>query len=212
MFAYCAYYVLHYHFFGLHFHQSAYHRLRQLHVYVLVHQGGVGHQRGKHSLYVAHVLAGVGGYVVHHFVRYMQTVAVHLARQYVSAQCVVRTLYLHRQTPFEARQQPFLHIAQLQRRTVRGQYQLFARLVKVVEDMEEGVLCPLQAGEELYVVYYKDIHAHVEIKEGWYLVLLCRLLILQFEGKAPAGCSSSRPLRCLSRWRGASSRHRCPRI
>ena len=76
---------------------------------------------------------------------------------------VSRLTHICAEAPLEAGEEALLHALHFHR-LVAGQDNLLARLVEVVEDVEEHVL-RLPATEELHVVHDEDVHELVEVGE-----------------------------------------------
>ena len=69
------------------------------------------------------------------------------------------------QPPFETREKTLLHPLKLNRRFVTGQYQLLARLVEVVEYVEECVLRLLLAGKLVDVINNQNVNHLVKMEK-----------------------------------------------
>ena len=101
--------------------------------------------------------------------------------QDVASQALAGLFEFGEQSPFEACEQPLFHALQCHGRTVGGHDELASVLVKVVEDVEEGELCLLQAGKFLNVIDDEDIDALVEGDEVVDGVLAYAVCVLHLE-------------------------------
>ena len=67
---------------------------------------------------------------------------------------------LYRKSPLEAGEQSLLEVAEVSRRTVRGEYQLLAVLVQMIEDVEERSL-RTRTDKVLDIVHDQHVNLHV---------------------------------------------------
>ena len=81
-------------------------------------------------------------------------------------------LQVGHQAPLKPRNQPLLEVLDLAGRTVAGQHDLLVRLVQRIEGVEELLLNPLFAGQELDVVNEQHVGLPVFLAEAGELVVL----------------------------------------
>ena len=143
---------------------------------------GVGHQRRERPLDLTHVGRDVVRQVGHHVVRNLRPELLRLYADDLELRVVVGRVELCRQSPLEARQQALFDVFQLHGRLVRGENQLFARQLQMVEDVEERILRARLPGQFLDVVDDQYVDHLVEMDEiGDFAVLVCGLeLRLEF--------------------------------
>ena len=162
-------------------HDMTYHFLSQREIDLLVGKGGMRQKRSENTFQITHGVAYVSSNEIHDLIREDDTVPTHLGEQDILTQGIVRRRDFRRQAPFETREQTILDIFELYRRLIAGQDELFATLLQVIEDMEEGILCSFESREILDIIDDKYIDRLVEIEEIRYSVFLACVLELQFE-------------------------------
>ena len=155
--------------------------LGELEIDLAVSERSVSEERSQYTLQVADGVRNMGSNEVDYLVREVDTVVVHLIMQDILAELVVRAAYLGGEAPLEARKQAIFDIPQLQRRAVARQDELLARLLEVVEDMEEGVLGALESGEVLDIIDDEHIDRLVEIQKVGNTIQVVRILELQLK-------------------------------
>ena len=102
----------------------------------------------------------MGGKECEHIVADIDAFAESTGFQHFETCRVVRTAQLDGQPPFETGKQTLFEILQVHRSAVGSENQLFPALVKVVEDIEEGILGAL-SHQILDVIHNQDVHPHV---------------------------------------------------
>lgn len=136
----------------------------QIHGYGLVGKGRVGDQRDKGSLQFTEIGRYLVGEIFQHIIGDVDSFAKTPVLQHREPRHERRTLELDGKSPFKTAQKPLLEILQVRRSTVRGEYQLFAVFMEMVEDIEEGVLRG-RTNHVLDVIDDEDIYLHVEGEE-----------------------------------------------
>lgn len=137
---------------------------------------GVGHKRRDGTLDLTHVGRDVVGQVGDDLVGDLGSEFAGLGADDLDLRLVVRRVELRRESPLEAGEQALLDVLQLYGRLVRGEDQLLARQLEVVEDVEEGILRAGLSRQLLDVVDNQHVDHLVEVDEvGNLAVLVCRL-------------------------------------
>ena len=136
------------------------------------HERGVRHQRREGAFDLADVGRDVFGQEGDHLFRDRNVQFVHFRLDDLDLGLVVRRLDLGREAPFETGQQALLDVLQLDGRLVRGQDQLLARKVQMVEDVEEDVLRAGFSGQLLNIVDNQHVDHLIEVDEVVQLPLL----------------------------------------
>ena len=141
------------------------HLLGQIQSHRFAVQAALGKQTDEGSLQFTDVRVDGVSQVFHDLAGKLNAIGIHLLLQ--DGHPCLQTWHLDvcTQAPLEAGEEALLHALHLHRRLVTGQDNLLARLVKVVEDVEEYVLGFLLSAEELNVVHNEDIHQLVEVRE-----------------------------------------------
>ena len=91
-------------------------------------------------------------------------------------------LDLRGETPFETGEESLLDVLEFNRRSIGSKDQLFAALLEIVEDMEEGILGSFETREILNIIHNQHIYRLIEIEEIGDAVALRSVLILELEG------------------------------
>ena len=128
-------------------------------------QACLGDQRDQCAFQFTHVGGDAVGEVFDDFSRQFDAVGVHLLLQDGHARLKRGHLKVGAQTPLEAREEALLHALHFNGWLVRGENDLFAGLVKVIEDVEEHILRLFLSTEELHVVDDQHVHHLIEVAE-----------------------------------------------
>ena len=140
-------------------------RLRQVEVDLLVHQRGVGADADEVPLELADVAFHHRGKVERHVFREVDVLGLRLAVHDRHAGLDVGRLDVGDEAPFEPGLDPLLQVGDLLRELVAGDHDLLAGGVQVVEGVEELLLGPRLAGDELDVVDQQDVGVAVTLLE-----------------------------------------------
>ena len=128
-------------------------------------QAALRDQADERTFQFANVRIDRVGEVLHDFTGQLDAIGVHLLFEDGHPGLEARHLNICTESPLESGEQALFHALHLYRRLVAGQDNLLARLMEVVEDVEEHILRLLLAAEELHVIHDEDIHELVEVGE-----------------------------------------------
>ena len=153
----------------------------QAHVYLAVVDYRECQQRVDYTLKVAHASVGCLCYEPNNFFRYLQSVALYFAVQYVDAELYVGFLQLGYKSAAETCQQSVAHALKVDGRTVACQNYPFAVAEKVVEYVEERLLGFRCRHPFLYVIHNQHVDGLVEVDEVICTVLQHGVGVLHLE-------------------------------
>ena len=165
----------------VHLHGSLNDALGKAHVDAGVVDNGIGQKGIDDSLEVAHAAIGGLSNILHHLGRYLQSITLNLAVQDVHAQLGVGLFHLGNQSARESGDETLGHSLEVNGRTVAGQDDALAVAEKVVEDVEEGLLCLRGSHPLLNIIDNKHVDGLIERDEIVGAILHHRIGILHLE-------------------------------
>ena len=124
----------------------------------------MGDQGNERSFQLAEVRLDVFSHIGEHLVGDDHTFAERAGTKHRKTGLIIRTLQFHGQSPFEAGQQAFFEILQIDRGAVRCKDQLAAVLLQVVEDVEHRILRSLTL-QALDIIHDEHVDLHIECQE-----------------------------------------------
>ena len=139
--------------------------LGQLHVHGAAGEAGVGCQTGQAAFQLAYVGVDALGDQLQHIIGDDQVLKLGLLAQNGQTGLEVGALDVSVQAALEAAAQALLQLLDLPGRLVAGHDDLLARLLEVVEGVEELLLRGALAGNELDIVHHEDIGSAETVTE-----------------------------------------------
>ena len=142
---------------------------------------GVGDKRREGTLNLTHICRDVLREVCNHILGDVCAEALSLSADNLDLSLVVGNIQLRRETPLKTSEKSLLDVLKLNGWLIRCEDELLARQLKVVEDVEEYILCTCLTRKLLDVVDNQYIDHLIEVDEVGNLTILVGCLELSLE-------------------------------